>query len=67
VTEAFLLADSASTPPGLKRGLQRIAQTIRILEDDPNTFDSAANVEFFDTNGQLLISGCATATGQRFE
>ncbi len=67
VTEAFLLANSASTPPGLKRGLQRIAQTITIPEDDPNTFDSAANVEFFDTNGQLLISGCATATGQRFE
>jgi hypothetical protein len=67
VTEAFLLADSASTPPGFKRGLQRIAQTITIQKDDPNTFDSVANVEFFDMNGQLLISGCATAAGQRFE
>jgi hypothetical protein len=67
VTEAFLLADSASTPPGFKRGLQRIGQTITIPKDDPNTFDSVANVEFFDMNGQLLISGCATAAGQRFE
>ena len=67
VSEAFLLADSASTPPGLKRGLQRIAQTITIPKDDPNTFDSVANVEFFDMNGQLLISGRATAAGQRFE
>jgi len=67
VSEAFLLADSTSTPPGLKRGLQRIAQTITIPDDDPNTFDSVANVAFFDTNGQLLISGCATAAGQRFE
>ncbi len=67
VSDAFLLADSASTPPGLKRGLQRIAQTIVIPEDDPNTFNSVANVEFFDTSGQLLIRGCATAVGQRFE
>jgi hypothetical protein len=67
VTEAFLLADSASTPPGLKRGLQRIAQTIVIPDDDPNTFNSVATVEFFDTNAQLLISGCATAVGHRFE
>jgi hypothetical protein len=67
VSEAFLLADSVATPPGLKRGLQRIAQTITIPNDDPNTFNSVANVEFYDTNGQLLISGCATAAGQRFE
>jgi hypothetical protein len=67
VSEAFLLADSASTPPGLKRGLQRIAQTITIPKNDPNTFNSVATVEFFDTNSNLLISGCATATGQRFE
>lgn len=67
VSEAFLLADSASTPPGLKRGLQRIAQTITIQRNDPNVFSSVAKVEFFDTNSALLISGCATATGQRFE
>jgi hypothetical protein len=66
VSEAFLLADSTSTPPGLKRGLQRIAQTITSPEDDPDTFSSVAKVEFFDTNGRLLRSGCATAAGQRF-
>ena len=67
VSEAFVLADSASTPPGLKRGLQRIAQTITIPKSDSNTFNSIATVEFFDTNSNLLVSGCATATGQRFE
>ena len=66
-TEAFILADSAATPPGLKRGLQRISQTIAIQKGDPNRFGSVAKVEFFDTNSVLLISGCATATGQRFE
>jgi hypothetical protein len=67
VSEAFLLADSASTPPGLKRGLQRITQTITIPEGDPDTFSSVAEVEFFDMNSQLLRSGCATAVGKRFE
>jgi hypothetical protein len=67
VSEAFLLADSAATPPGLKRGMQRISQTITIQKNDPNAFASVAQVEFFDTNSVLLISGCATATGQRFE
>lgn len=67
VSEAFILADSVATPPGLKRGLQRIAQTITIQKDNPDRFDSVAAVEFFDTNSALLISGCATATGKRFE
>jgi hypothetical protein len=51
----------------LKLGLQRIAQTITIQKDNPDRFDSVAAVEFFDTNSVLLISGCATATGKRFE
>jgi hypothetical protein len=67
VTEAFILADSTATPPGLKRGMQRISQTITLQKDDANKFGSVAKVEFFDTNSVLLISGCATATGQRFE
>jgi hypothetical protein len=67
VSEAFLLADSAATPPGLKRGMQRITQTITIPKNNPARFDSVANVEFFDVNGALLTSGCATAIGQRFE
>jgi hypothetical protein len=67
VTEAFLLADSVATPPGLKRGMQRISQTITIQKGDPNAFDSVAMVEFFDMNSVLLLSGCATATAQRFE
>jgi hypothetical protein len=47
--------------------MQRISQTITIQKNDPNAFASVAQVEFFDTNSVLLISGCATATGQRFE
>ena len=67
VSDAFILADSAATPPGLRRGLQRITQTITIQPDAPNTFDSDAEVEFFAMSGERLASGCATATGQRFE
>jgi hypothetical protein len=46
---------------------QKISQTIEI-GDDPNQFTTTeASVQFFDPLGNLLVSGCATATGQRFE
>jgi hypothetical protein len=34
---------------GLKRGVQRIAQTITIQKDKPDRFDSVAAVEFLFT------------------
>lgn len=46
---------------------QKISQTIEI-GDDPNQFTTPeASVQFFDPSGNLLVNGCATATGQRFE
>ncbi|MFI5094291.1 MAG: hypothetical protein WCE50_00005 [Candidatus Acidiferrum sp.] len=46
---------------------QKISQTIEI-GDNPDQFTTTeASVQFFDPAGNLLVSGCATATGQRFE
>jgi hypothetical protein len=62
-------ADSLAfvTVNGMLVKTQRISQTIE-LGDDPNQFTTtAASVQFFDPTGTLLVSGCATATGQRFE
>jgi hypothetical protein len=55
------------TVNGVLAKTQKISQTIEI-GNDPNQFTtSAASVQFFDPTGTLLVSGCATATGQRFE
>jgi hypothetical protein len=45
---------------------QLIRQTIT-MGSNPDAFDSVATVEFFDPNGGLIKSGCATATGARFK
>lgn len=46
---------------------QVITQSIA-MDDDPDTFQTVkASVQFFDPNGNLLRSGCATAVGQRFK
>ena len=45
---------------------QKITQTIE-MGDDLNRFTTVkATVQFFDPNGKLLVTGCATATGVRF-
>jgi hypothetical protein len=55
------------TVNGMLAKTQKINQTIE-MGDDPNQFTTtAASVQFFDPTGALLVSGCATATGQRFE
>jgi hypothetical protein len=62
-------ADSLAfvTVNGVLAKTQKISQTIE-MGDDPNQFTTtAASVQFFDPAGNLLVSGCATATGQRFE
>jgi hypothetical protein len=61
VTEAFLF-----NPAGAWATTQRITQTIKI-GNDPDEFNSIAKIEFFDTNGVLTITGCATAIAHRFE
>ncbi len=46
---------------------QEISQTIEI-GDDPDQFTtSQVSVQFRDPAGNLLVSGCASAVGQRFE
>jgi hypothetical protein len=75
VSEAFILFDSAqagnpfnppsgSVVPRLRRGKQRITQTIDVNMDE---FTSVASVQFFDANGKLLTTGCASAIGRRFK
>jgi hypothetical protein len=53
-------------PAGVWIETQRITQTIEI-GDDPNTWTANAHNEIFDTNDNLLISGCSTAVGHRME
>jgi hypothetical protein len=64
VSEAYILFTSEPNPPvpGFSRGLQRITQTIQVTQ---NQFTSEASAEFFDGDGNLVITLCVTATGQR--
>jgi hypothetical protein len=62
-------ADSLAfvTVNGALAKTQKISQTIEI-GDDPNQFTTTeASVQFFDPSGNLLVSGCASAVGQRFQ
>jgi len=66
-SEAFLLFDSEPRPPfpGFRAGRQRISQSIELKNHAE--FTSVALVEFFDTNGNIVMTGCANAIGRRFE
>lgn len=66
ISEAFILFSTPPSPPAppFQRGVQRITQAIDV---DGDQLTSAATVEFFDTAGNLLASGCASAVGQRFK
>jgi len=58
---AFITLNGALT------STQTIAQTIAI-GDDPNQFTTtSASVQFFDPAGNPIRSGCAAASGQRFQ
>ena len=61
-TDAFILFDSPTNPPGLKRGTQKILQCITIT--DENNWTANASVKFFNADG-TTTTGCATATGVR--
>ncbi|MBI3478238.1 MAG: hypothetical protein HY010_21115 [Acidobacteria bacterium] len=54
------------TSNGVLVKTQKIAQAIQ-MGNDGNQFTSTATVSFFDPNGNLLASGCAVATAQRFK
>jgi hypothetical protein len=61
VSEAFLF-----NPAGVWTGTQRLTQIIEISKDGEEMNSNATN-EIFDINGNLIISGCATAVGSYFE
>ena len=61
-TEAFILSDSPTTPPGLKKGVQKILQCITMKDRD--NWTSNAVVKFFNSDG-TTITGCAQAEGIR--
>lgn len=64
VSEAYIHFTTTPNPPvpGFARGLQRITMTIQVTQDQ---FTNEATAEFFDEDGNLVISQCVTATGQR--
>jgi hypothetical protein len=62
-SEAFILFTSTA-PPVFQSGTQRISQSIVLNRD---TFESVAITRFYDTNRNLLSSGCAHAIATRFQ
>ena len=61
VSEAFLF-----NPAGVWTGRQRLTQIIELGRHGEELNSNATN-EIFDTNGNLTVTGCATATGRYFE
>lgn len=61
-TEAFILSDSPTNPPGLKKGVQKILQCITMKDDD--NWTATAVVKFFNHDG-TTSAGCAEAQGMR--
>jgi hypothetical protein len=61
VSEAFLFS-----PAGVWSGTQRLTQSIEI-GNSPDQLNSTATNEIYDTTGQLITSGCATAVATRTE
>jgi hypothetical protein len=61
VTVAFLFS-----PVGAWTATQRIANTLEI-GSDPDELTGTTAVEFFDTNGNLIMTACATVVGRRLD
>ena len=61
VTRAFLF-----NPAGAWTATQQLTQIIEFAHDS-DEFTSSASSEFFDTNGTLTMTLCATAVGTRLE
>jgi len=61
VSEAFLF-----NPANSWTGTQRLSQIIEI-GSEPDGFKSTATNEIFDINGNLIVTGCATAVGDYLE
>jgi hypothetical protein len=61
VSEAFIFS-----PAGAWIQTHRLTRTIEI-GDDANKFTDIVALEIFDTNGNLIATGCATSVASRFE
>jgi len=55
------------TMSGALAKTQKITQTIDMGADPDSFVATDASVQFFDPAGNLLVTGCASATGKRFE
>ena len=61
VSEAFVFS-----PAGAWIQTHRLTRAIE-LSSDANEFTDTVAVEIFDTNRNLLVTGCGTSAGRRFE
>jgi len=61
VSKAFVF-----NPDGTLAGTQTITQSIE-FGDDPDVFNSTATTEIVAPNGNVILSGCATAVAHRME
>lgn len=60
-TEAFILFSSRSGP--IKQGSQTVRHDIRLISE--HSFADTATIVYRDTGGHVILTGCATAVGQR--
>ena len=63
---AYTTPPSPPMSPGFTQGTQTITEKIK-FEDGRDNFTSDAAIEFADSTGTVYRSGCALATGQRYE
>ena len=61
VTEAFIF-----NPAGVWIQTHRLTRAIE-LDRGGDNFTDTVKLEIFDTSGNLLVTGCATSVGRRFE
>ena len=53
-------------PDGSFAGTQKTTSAI-VVGSDGSTYDTTTSIQVYDVNGNLLGTGCATATATRFE
>jgi hypothetical protein len=61
VVEAFVFS-----PAGAWIQTHRLTRVIE-LDNDADEFTDTVKLEIFDTNGNLIVTGCATSVARRFE
>ena len=61
VSEAFVFS-----PAGVWTQTHRLTRVIEI-GNDPDEFTDTIALEIFDTNGNLIVTGCGTSVGSRFK